>query len=91
MRSVRCDDSVTPSYRRCVELRYTLHARRRMTLDEISEQQVEAVLEGEHDVFEQQDTIRYHGVVDGIPLGVVVKRRTFPPRIVTAFRLWPDA
>ncbi len=62
-----------------------------MAEDEISELEVEAVLEGAHDVFEQRDTIRYHGLVAGRALGVVVKRRTSPPRIVTAFRLRADA
>ncbi len=73
-----------------VDLRYTQHARRRMTLDQITERQVEAVLEGPHDVFERQDTIRFHAFVEGVGLGVFVKRRTFPPRVVTAFRLWID-
>ena len=76
---------------RAVDLRYTRHARRRMDEDRISEAEIEAVLEGVHEAFEQRDTIRYHAIVLGRPLGVVVKRRTFPPRIVTAFRLRADA
>lgn len=62
-----------------------------MEEDQITEAQVEAILEGIHETFEQQDTIRYHGIVGSVAVGVVIKRRTFPPRVVTTFRLWTIA
>lgn len=71
-----------------MELRYTKHARERMIEEQITHADIESVLSGQHEVYEQQDTIRYHALVEGRALGVVVKRRTFPPLIITAFNLW---
>jgi hypothetical protein len=70
-----------------LDLRYTAHASERLEEHGISEDQVATVILTAFATFEQQDTVRYHAVVAGKGLGVVVKRGTFPPLIVTAFPL----
>lgn len=70
-----------------MELRWTRHAREALLSDELTEAEVAEALLRPFAVFEQQDAIRYHAFVGGRALGVVVKRGTFPPRVITVFVL----
>jgi len=66
------------------DLRYTQHARARMALRAISEDEVATVVNEPEATEMTADVIRYHRVVDGRPLRVIVKRDVSPRLVITA-------
>lgn len=70
-----------------MELRWTRHAREALISDELTEDEVVEAILNPFEVIEQQDTVRYHALVRGRGVGVVVKPGTFPPRVITVFVL----
>ena len=53
----------------------------------ITDEDASLAIETAAAAFEQANAIRYHAVVNGRGIGVVIKRGTFPPRVITVFIL----
>lgn len=72
---------------RRIDIRYTQHARARMALRGIREDQVVTVIADSEATDVTPDAVRYHRVVDGRPLRVIVKRDSSPLLVITAMVL----
>lgn len=70
-----------------MELRFTRHALEAIAARDISVAEVSEAIATAFATFPQQDTVRYHAMVGRRGLGVVVKRSTFPPLVITVFIL----
>ena len=71
-----------------VNLRYSRHARRRMTLRDINEDMVEGILLEPEFMPPTSRGTRYDGFVAGRRVAVVVDERDDPATVVTIF--WAD-
>ena len=70
-----------------MELRFSGHARDALEEHSITREAVEEAILNAFATFEQQDAVRYHAMVEGRGIGVVVKKHTFPVLVITTFPL----